>query len=261
MAVKLTFKKIIKASVPYGILWLMKKVNKKIRQNLKKTRLVKKIICKEYEYPIIVRRWTSDVYMYETIILEKEYEFETQSSPNIIIDAGANIGMASIYFATKYKNAMIIAIEPEEENYKLLRYNTDNYKNISTINAALWNSSGNIALYAADFTSNAGYMTETNKSALKPSYKQRQLVKAVTIEEIMLQFNIDYIDILKIDIEGSEKEVFESSGNWINKINSIIIELHERMKKGCNRSFYCNTDGFDNEWKKGENIYLTRGNI
>ena len=180
MALKLALKKIIKAMVPYGIWWLMKKVKNRVEKQLKKTGLKKKIICKDYEYPIMVRRWTSDVYWYKNIILHKEYEFETQESPKIIIDAGANTGMASIYFATKYKDAIIIAIEPEEENYKLLQFNTYNYKNVSTINAALWSSSGEIALFAADFTTNAGYMTETNKSALKPSYEQKQLVKAIS---------------------------------------------------------------------------------
>jgi FkbM family methyltransferase len=221
---------------------------------------VKKIVNKEYKYPILLRKWTSDFLIYNAIIIQKEYEFETEESPNIIIDAGANIGMASIYFATKYKNAKIIAIEPEEENYKLLKLNTAGYKNISTVNAALWNRSGEIALFATDFTNTLGYMTETNRTALKPSYKQKRLVKAITIEEIMCQFNIDHIDILKIDIEGSEKEVFESCENWLNRTNSIIIELHERKKNGCNRAFYCNTNGFDNEWIKGENIYLTRNN-
>lgn len=259
MAVKLTSKKIIKGVIPYGILWLIKKVTRINERNLKKAKVIKKV-HKDYKYPILVRKWTSDVFIYKKIIIQKEYEFETQEPPKVIIDAGANIGMASIYFAAKYENAIIIAVEPEEENYKLLKRNTENYKNILTINAALWNSSGEISLFAADFTSTLGYMTETNKSALKSSYEKRQLVKAVTIEEIMYQYNIGYIDILKMDIEGSEKEVFESCRNWINKTNSIIIELHENMKKGCNRSFYCNTNGFDNEWKKGENIYLTKSN-
>jgi hypothetical protein len=62
-----------------------------------------------------------------------------------------------------------------------------------------------------------------------------------------------------MDIEGAEREVFSDATPWIYKVDSIIIELHERMKAGCNRSFYCGTNGFDHEWIQGENICLSRG--
>jgi hypothetical protein len=82
----------------------------------------------------------------------------------------------------------------------------------------------------------------------------------MTVDKIMQDYNLEKVDILKIDIEGAEKEVFTDTSSWIEKVNSIIIELHERMKAGCNRSFYCGSNGFDNEWKQGENVYLSRGN-
>ena len=46
--------------------------------------------------------------------------------------------------------------------------------------------------------------------------------------------------------------------SWIDKVDTVIIELHERVKSGCNRSFYKGTTGFDDEWMQGENVYLTR---
>ena len=69
---------------------------------------------------------------------------------------------------------------------------------------------------------------------------------------------VGYIDILKIDIEGAEKEVFSDTSAWIEKVDSIIIELHERMKPGCISSFYAGSRGFNKEWRQGENIYLSR---
>ena len=67
-----------------------------------------------------------------------------------------------------------------------------------------------------------------------------------------------HVDILKIDIEGAEKEVFADPSLWIDKTKSIIIELHERMKPGCNRSFYRGSEGFDDEWSIGEKVYLSK---
>ena len=87
-----------------------------------------------------------------------------------------------------------------------------------------------------------------------------QTVVAITLDKIIKDYNLEKIDILKIDIEGAEREVFSNTSSWIEKVDSIIIELHERMKTGCNRSFYCGSNGFDNEWKQGENVYLSRRN-
>ncbi len=83
----------------------------------------------------------------------------------------------------------------------------------------------------------------------------------MTIDKIMEDYALTKIDILKIDIEGTEREVFSDTSSWIEKIDSIIIELHERMKAGCNRSFFLGSNGFDREWQQGENIYLSRGNL
>ena len=86
-------------------------------------------------------------------------------------------------------------------------------------------------------------------------------VMGMTIDKIMKDYSLAKIDILKVDIEGAEKEVFSETSSWIEKVDSIIIELHERMKVGCNRSFYCGSNGFENEWIQGENVYLSRGSI
>ena len=80
----------------------------------------------------------------------------------------------------------------------------------------------------------------------------------MTIDTIMEEHRIDFIDILKIDIEGAEREVFGDASLWIGKVDALIVELHEQMKPGCNRSFYNATNGFDEEWHQGENEYLVR---
>ncbi len=86
-------------------------------------------------------------------------------------------------------------------------------------------------------------------------------VNGITVDKIMKDFNLKKIDILKIDIEGAEKEVFQDTSFWIKKVNSIVIELHEDLKPGCSRSFYNGTNGFDDEWIQGYNLVcLSRNN-
>jgi FkbM family methyltransferase len=214
----------------------------------------------DYKYPIYLRNYTTDVPIYKEIIEMHKYCFIAKHEPEYIIDAGANVGMAAIYFANKYKNAKIIAIEPEGENYELLKKNTESYANIMAIKAALWGTSGEISLFDTG-RGNTGFMVETDISVLRPPIKNlKHLTKAITVDEIMRQFNIGFIDIIKIDIEGAEKEVFELCKGWINKTRCIIIELHERKKKGCNRAFFKNKRSFDQIGKRGEDIYLSKEN-
>ena len=54
----------------------------------------------------------------------------------------------------------------------------------------------------------------------------------MTIDRIMNDYHLDKIDILKVDIEGADKEVFSNALSWIEKVDALIIELHERMKTG-----------------------------
>tara|TARA_R110001599_G_C12253726_1_gene659852 strand:- start:1108 stop:1854 length:747 start_codon:yes stop_codon:yes gene_type:complete len=209
------------------------------------------------KYPFILRNNSSDVPTFRQIFIDNEYNFNVTKPPEVLIDAGANIGLASIYFSNKYPNAQIISIEPEESNFQLLKSNTASYKNIIPIQAALWSENGKVNLLDPGL-GHWGFMTGSTNTAGNSFGSQCHEVKSVTVDRIIEDYGLDNIDILKIDIEGAEKEVFRDTSAWILKVNSLIIELHERMKQGCNRSFYNGSNGFDNEWKQGENIYLTR---
>jgi FkbM family methyltransferase len=280
-----SLKMFIKCFIPYGFLALKRKICAKEKLYIKYSKIEKSIslqrinyLCntnikrlidknniieilrEDYKYPIYVRNHTSDVLIYQDILEKHEYDFIVKHDPKWIIDAGANIGMASVYFANKYKEAKIIAIEPEKNNFNLLKLNTENYANITAINAALWNNCEELTLFDVDL-GNLGFMVEENATLLKPVVKNgKHTTRAITVDKIMQDHIIDVIDILKIDIEGAEKDVLESCKNWINKTKSIIIELHERKKKGCNKAFYKIINSFDQIGKQGEDIYLSREN-
>src|SRR5688572_6336531 len=73
------------------------------------------------KHPLWLRLKTSDLPTLQKVWRDEEYRFD--GDPKFIVDAGANIGIASIYFATKFPNARVIAIEPEPENFTLLEKN------------------------------------------------------------------------------------------------------------------------------------------
>lgn len=211
-----------------------------------------------YKYPIFLRFPSSDLPTFRQIFFDKEYDFSVSKDPEVIVDAGANIGLSSVYFANKYPKAKIIAIEPEETNYLHLKKNVASYQNIVPVQAALWGHNGEIDLVDPGL-GKWGFMTQNSGKSKNSNKHTYQKISAKTVDQVMREHHLRNIDILKIDIEGAEKEVFCDTSLWIGKVDSLIIELHEHMKLGCNRSFYMGSSGFCFEWLQGENVYLSRG--
>jgi FkbM family methyltransferase len=214
----------------------------------------------EIKAPFYLRLKTSDLPTYDQVFIKLEYEFAISRIPKVILDAGANIGLASIYFANKYPDAKIIALEPEQSNFKMLEMNVSAYPNVFPVQAALWNKNEEVSVIDTDL-GKWGFVTETKDTSGRLQGITCHTVEAITVDKIMQNFNIETIDILKIDIEGAEKEVFSDSSAWIERVDSIIVELHDSMKMGCSRSFYNGSNGFVDEWTQGENVYLSRSLI
>ncbi len=227
-----------------------------INQMMRSTSLAK-VQRRDCKFPFHLRLPSSDVPTCKQVFVDREYDFVLDTSPAVIVDAGANIGLASIYFANKYPRARIIAIEPEQSNFALLAQNVAPYQNITPVHAALWHRNEEINLIDPGL-GKWGFMTEQKNSSDRSLGPVSHAVKAMTVDRIIEDFQLDRIDILKIDIEGAEREVFGDTSAWIGKVDTLIVELHERMKPGCQRSFYNGSNGFEREWMQGENVYLSR---
>jgi FkbM family methyltransferase len=208
----------------------------------------------EASFPFDLRVPSSDVGVYSQVFLKHEYKFEVNKTPSFIVDAGANIGLASIFFASRFPGTRILAIEPEKTNFEVLVKNTALYPNIIPVHAALWGDNAEIDVVDPGL-GNWGFMTAAQGGTAK---QMGQKVQGMTLDSIFDQYGIQRISIFKSDIEGAELEVFRNSSSWIDRIDSLIVELHEHMKPGCNRTFHRATDDFAWEWTQGELVYLTR---
>lgn len=164
--------------------------------------------------------------------------------------------MASVFFANKYPQAQIIAIEPEAANYELLRKNTAPYPNVTCIEAALWKTDTMLVL--AD-PGGGNWSFQTFESSKPGKARRRQTVEGITVGTLMTRFGIDRVDFLKVDIEGAEKEVFEGTPSWVNNVGLIAVELHDWARIGCSRSVYLATKDFQWEFRRGETVYLGKG--
>jgi FkbM family methyltransferase len=174
---------------------------------------------------------TSDFGVFQQIFIDNYYDFPIDIKPKLIIDGGANVGYASIYFANRFPNAKVIAIEPNDNNYKMLNENSFKYFNIKPIKSAIWNT--NTTLHVNDVgREECGFIVE------EAGINDQEIFKGITINDILKEFECNYIDILKLDIEGAEKEVFSSNyEEWLCKVHILIIELHDRFKPGCSEAF------------------------
>ena len=83
-------------------------------------------------------------------------------------------------------------------------------------------------------------------------------VRAVTVPEIMRQHDLPGIDLLKVDIEGSEMEVFSHADTWIGSVNAISIELHDRFRPGCSSVFFQAVEDFPVRLQRGEDVFTAR---
>jgi FkbM family methyltransferase len=206
-------------------------------------------------YSVRLRLMTTDVNVFRDVILDAQYEKKFSKPPRVIVDAGANIGLASVFYANAYPQAKIIALEPESSNYEMLKKNVAPYRNVLPIKAALWKQ--NKEIYISNSSAKPwGFRTTDEDQGVAASIVHR--VRGITVDRLMEEEGIDYIDILKVDIEGSEKEVFEHSAAWIDKIGTIMIELHDRFKPGCSQSVYAATCDFQKKGCHGEITFLMK---
>ncbi len=206
-------------------------------------------------HPVYLRLKTSDIATYKKIFFDLDYDLALGKTPALIVDAGANIGLASVFFAAKYPEARVLAIEPEISNFTLLSKNIAPYSNVVPIRGALWKENTAVPLVDPGM-GHWGFRATDSKG--DEAGRLIDKVQGMTVDKLMRSYDISYMDILKVDIEGGEKDLFENVSGWIGKVGVIMIELHDRLRVGCSRSFYTATKDFEMEACKGENIFLVR---
>lgn len=201
-------------------------------------------------HPVRLRIGTTDISTYMQVLVERQYEFDIPIIPRFAIDAGANIGLASIYLSNRYPSLQIVAIEPEESNYLLLCMNIAPYPNIKAIRGALWFQEASMNLVDSGF-GNHGFQVSSEKTSIS---NHTESVPGITVDWVLRESRENIVDLLKIDIEGAEKRVMENSENWISKVRVIMIELHDHISSGCSEVFYNVTQGFSEGQYRGETL-------
>jgi len=211
---------------------------------------------------VLLRLGTSDIEVFNSTFRSEEYGIELPSLPDVIVDAGAYTGLSAVYFAVRYPEAKVIAVEPSDANFEILKRNVRGFENVLPVHAALWPASGSLEIFDPGYGAWAYRVEATGRTldqavrgaASRPNHE----VRAITVHDVLASFGLDRIGLLKVDVEGSELEIFADSGSWIDKVDAIFAELHDRFKPGCTRAFIKAVDAFPIEVWRGETVLVAR---
>ena len=147
----------------------------------------------------------------------------------VILDLGANIGAASLYFAAMWPGAHIAAVEPAADNFELMVENLAAFDQVTTVQAAVASADGHAAIVD----------TNAEKWAYRTEISESGAIPAISVPSLLAPIEAGRPFIAKIDIEGAEAELFSRNADWADAFALLIIELHDWMlpKSGSSANF------------------------
>jgi FkbM family methyltransferase len=187
---------------------------------LTQSRRLNKIQLPGYKHPLYYRQGTSDPLVIEQVFARHEYAcVADESQVKYIIDCGANVGYTSFFLLNRYPAAKVIVVEPATENLAVCRKNLAPFEDrVHFVQAGVWEQSGPMTLVREG--AEWAFTVRPSRQSETPDFQ------AVTIGELMARYQFPRMDLLKVDIEGSETSVFKNSPEWLSRTKTLVIELH-----------------------------------
>ena len=156
----------------------------------------------------------------ETALAQLATRWREKGGTPVIIDGGANVGYAALYFARAFPDAAIIAVEPNIETFRMLQKNCAGHPQIRPVFGALWSHRNGVTLQSLPDRSWADTVRDGGDT---PSLRLQDLMRSVHGGMPL---------IIKLDIEGAENEVCRASPELIRRAACLLVEPHDRQKPG-----------------------------
>lgn len=158
------------------------------------------------------------LYMYKSIFEQGVYAFSPERHPPTIVDAGANIGLATIYWKRQFPDAKIKAFEPGPHLSEAFQINMHNFGfgDVELYQAALSTEEGETTFHASRGSGGhlGGQSTDTD-------------TEAVNVPVTRLSKHLDgHVDMLKIDVEGAEVDVIRDIKSHLTNVSNLFVEYH-----------------------------------
>lgn len=189
---------------------------------------------KGYEHPVLFRYGSSDSpVLYQSLVAQEYSCLDASENPKLIIDCGANVGYSSIYFLNKYPAAHVIAVEPDEDNFKVCAKNLIPYnERVSLIRSAIWSHKVGLTVCRGQNRESLEWEAQVQecREGEDPD------IYATDISSLLEESGFNSIDILKMDVEKAESVIFSRNyESWLKKVKNIVIELHNEE---CEKVFF-----------------------
>lgn len=173
------------------------------------------------EFPFRMRR--SDLFTLGEILHEGQYDLRsTLPEAPTIVDAGANIGVAALWFLAHHPGARLHAFEPEPENFRLLSANLGGMPGVVLNQAAVGARDATVELHLASH----GAVHSVADSSVG---SRTVSVPCLALEGYLARHSVARVDLLKLDVEGSEADVVAGLGPRLGDVGVIVGEMHERL--------------------------------
>ncbi|MET4083629.1 FkbM family methyltransferase [Pedobacter sp. UYP30] len=165
---------------------------------------------------------TTFIASYLEIFRDEVYKFETKNPNPIMIDCGANIGLATIYLKKKYPNATVIAFEPDPRIFNAMQKNIQSFQleNVTCLNKAVSTTDGFL-----NFNVEGGHSGKLSNDESNQHIK----VEAIRLKSFLQKYQA--ITFLKIDIEGHEKELIPDIAEELKKVEFLFLEYHSFLNE------------------------------
>lgn len=237
----------------------------------KKTTVIKKYIVPGYPGSICLRKTVSDHSIFWQCIVQRQYDMFRFPQSNrlmsayresvekgvrpLVIDCGGNIGLSTLYLATLFPEANIYVVEPDEDNFEMLKMNTSSLGDrVVALQGGIWHKGGNLRIVNPESGSAAFRVAATIGSS-------NETVRAYTINEICALAGVESPLIVKIDIEGAQVNLFNSNIKWVCNTHLIMLELDDWLMpwQGTSRPFFACISQYPFDYLiSGETIFCFR---
>ena len=212
-----------------------------------------KIRPRQVNNAVVVRlAGSSDLQVFEQIFQFDEYAcIRNIPPPSFIVDLGANAGYASAYFLSCFPTATVLAVEPDPTNVELCRANLCSYGNRAmVVHGAVWSKRSRL-MVSRENGDGREWATKVMESE---AGKSDITVEAWDVPGLLAMADQTHIDLLKVDIERSELEVFgATSSSWLSNVRNICIELHGA---DCSEVFFRALHDFDYDMARSGELTL-----
>jgi FkbM family methyltransferase len=158
---------------------------------------------------------------YEDIFLWECYDFPTAAQSPTIVDGGANIGLATIWWLARWPKARVVAFEPDPAVFEVLRWNTRFLEGAELYQVAL--GTGMAAAFWSEGT-DAGRLIPADEVGA-------DAITVVTTPLSEVLSRLGKVDMLKLDIEGAEMDVLEEAEDALGLVENIFVEYHSFVGK------------------------------